>query len=354
MRVLFYISGSLLILLGAIIQLAILDNGIHDHVFSAAALGLSILFAGIALITAAVKRYRGSWQFLLGLLMVVFPPPFISVLVTDYLAELIQLMSLIIWTGIFGVIAVIGIIFLALAHKKHIRTPIIECTPDIKPVKTYAFNDYPQLQKVLKYALFAYIAIFSIGFASNIMQFQLMSDFHDGVYHSKEKAIQDATANDQRQTFISRIEITTAVFSSIVFLLWTYRASANAHSLSKLAMEYTPLSAVAWYFVPFANIWHPYQAMKEIWLASYRPDAWKNAETHYILPVWWGVYMFSNVLGWWAIRQSYSAGNDIAKITATTITAAGSQILTIIWAASTIVLIGQIRRLQVTHAPQPA
>jgi hypothetical protein len=64
-------------------------------------------------------------------------------------------------------------------------------------------------------------------------------------------------------------------------------------------MEFTPGWAVGWFFVPFANLVKPYQAVAEIYRASNPdadPDFWAVSEVPAYLRVWWVSYLASNIV----------------------------------------------------------
>ena len=44
---------------------------------------------------------------------------------------------------------------------------------------------------------------------------------------------------------------------------------------------------MGWYFVPVANLWMPYRAMKEIWRASVSPANWQKQALSMLVPGWW-------------------------------------------------------------------
>ena len=77
--------------------------------------------------------------------------------------------------------------------------------------------------------------------------------------------------------------LTTAVLVS----KWIYRANCNARALGASEMAFTPGGAVGWYFVPIANLWKPYQAMREIWQASMSPSGWRRQQVSVLVPCWW-------------------------------------------------------------------
>ena len=87
----------------------------------------------------------------------------------------------------------------------------------------------------------------------------------------------------------------------ILFGVWIVRSGKNAWLFSHLArqaggppagftppsLENTPGWAVGWYFIPIANLWKPYGAMKEIVLAS----SVREALSASLLPTWWTLWL---------------------------------------------------------------
>ena len=59
--------------------------------------------------------------------------------------------------------------------------------------------------------------------------------------------------------------------------------------------------------IPIANLWKPYQAMKEIWKTSSNPQEWKNQSVSWLLPWWWFFWIVSNFAGNASLRMSIKA-----------------------------------------------
>ena len=83
--------------------------------------------------------------------------------------------------------------------------------------------------------------------------------------------------------------------SYIAVGLWTYRANANAHALSG-EMTISPGWAVGWHFVPIANLFKPFQAMKETWMASHYRGDWHSLPTPPLMFWWWTLWIVTNIL----------------------------------------------------------
>ena len=101
----------------------------------------------------------------------------------------------------------------------------------------------------------------------------------------------------------------------ITFLRWIYRANKNLRELSGRTMYFTPGWAVGWYFVPIANLFKPFQAMKEIWEVSHKNQDDATA----LLGVWWALWLISNFLGEQAFKSVMGAESTAEHTTTTMI-----------------------------------
>jgi hypothetical protein len=100
----------------------------------------------------------------------------------------------------------------------------------------------------------------------------------------------------------------------IFFGMWIYRANWNARAPGAKNMEFTPGWSVGWYFIPFANLVKPFQAMREIWQASQAPqfEDWRQAPSSALLPFWWFLWIANGILGQVALRLSLQANTPVA------------------------------------------
>ncbi len=111
--------------------------------------------------------------------------------------------------------------------------------------------------------------------------------------------------NDTRQAAVAFINLVVYVALFVAFLLWLYRATKNVPALGNphSRVEYTPGWAVGSFFIPFANLYMPYKAVREVWGKS--DPAIKSEEDLMFTPaastplvlVWWVSWIAMNVLG---------------------------------------------------------
>jgi hypothetical protein len=80
----------------------------------------------------------------------------------------------------------------------------------------------------------------------------------------------------------------------VLWGLWSVRAAHNARTFSDAPFEFSPSSTIWWFFVPFLNLVRPYQAIKEIDLASMPDEASGNASS--IIGGWWALWIISRIV----------------------------------------------------------
>ena len=90
---------------------------------------------------------------------------------------------------------------------------------------------------------------------------------------------------------------------SLVFLacviavaMWIHRAHSNLRDAAVDGLEFTPGWAVGWYFIPFANLVKPFQAMRELWNASHGEATTFGGEAPSEVKLWWGTWIAGNIV----------------------------------------------------------
>jgi hypothetical protein len=92
------------------------------------------------------------------------------------------------------------------------------------------------------------------------------------------------------------ITVIVVIFAAVMVLRSIYRADNNLHARGVAGLEYRPGWCVGWFFIPIASLWKPYQAFKEIWVASHDPVQF-SIERPAIMPLWWTLFLISNITG---------------------------------------------------------
>lgn len=134
-----------------------------------------------------------------------------------------------------------------------------------------------------------------------------------------------------------------------LFMIWTYRASANIHALGGQGIRFTPGWAVAWYWIPIANLWMPYQVMREIWRYSGSPIGPRPDTTSRLLTWWWICWVAFFIAGSTQVRWSIPMHGLEEVISAEPVSIASS-VLAIVMAGLAMAMIKRICALQVLAA----
>jgi hypothetical protein len=157
--------------------------------------------------------------------------------------------------------------------------------------KQYTPKDPAPLMRAVIVWLFIYLAAQVLYGAASLFELQTYSMM-------SPDAASDSAPPDV-ELGVGAVEILeglVSLISGILVLKWIYRSSRNAHVLAR-GLEISPPWAVGWYFIPFANLWKPFQAVREIWQVSKSPVGWRRVAVPALLRWWWGLWLISNACG---------------------------------------------------------
>mgnify|MGYP001311723013 CR=1 FL=1 len=141
-------------------------------------------------------------------------------------------------------------------------------------------------------------AVVLASFISTFAEIGLLQRVADGEFVPERELL----ANDDRQSVIGGITLLVYIGLIIAFCIWVHRAAKNLEALNVVGQRFSPRWAVGWWFVPFMNLFRPYQVVKEIWKGSdprvtaEDSSAWRNAPTSVLLGWWWGIWIVSNLI----------------------------------------------------------
>ncbi len=140
------------------------------------------------------------------------------------------------------------------------------------------------------------LLLFIASMISSIMQYELLTSVKKGIVVTEEVAIN----NDNREMIVGTVSIIAYIISSILFLVWFYRAYENlSHRVNKV--DHSKSWSIWAWFVPFISLYRPYNIMNEL-----------NKKTDLILgqrgitlgqgknspiALWWGLFIVSVYIG---------------------------------------------------------
>lgn len=91
------------------------------------------------------------------------------------------------------------------------------------------------------------------------------------------------------------LDVLVLLISTIFVGMWIHRAHKNLYAIDLPNLEYSPGMSVGWFFIPIANLFKPFQAMRELWNASHGAVGRYDDAAPGLFWVWWLSYVFSGV-----------------------------------------------------------
>ncbi|HTH50870.1 MAG TPA: DUF4328 domain-containing protein [Pyrinomonadaceae bacterium] len=110
------------------------------------------------------------------------------------------------------------------------------------------------------------------------------------------------------QSLFAIFQFLAFIGAAIVFLMWLHRSAANLAPLGASYIEFTPGWCVGWWFIPFANLVKPFQAVRSVWAES--DPAVDPADGTFLASVQTGAPAFMSL--WWA---AWILANVVSNIT---------------------------------------
>ncbi len=178
-------------------------------------------------------------------------------------------------------------------------------------------NNYKR-GKIIMSVIWIFLVAEVMFLLSGWMQLNLLQTVKSGGNITAEAA----TANDLRHQFISIIYLLVYIVSGITFIMWFRRAYYNLHQKVKVLSYGDGWAAGSW-FVPFINLYRPYEIMKELYeetkayISNKDANSVLNLETN-LLGVWWIIWLVNGVFGQVQFHYAKSAVT-LSQLTTSTI-----------------------------------
>ena len=157
----------------------------------------------------------------------------------------------------------------------------------------------PIRSALLQSLLWGFLSLKALGIVVYSLQLQLINH--------PPYSIALALANDRRVKAVSYLDILIYLVTAVFFLRWTYVSNKTVRELGANGLRHSPAMAVGSFFIPFANLVWPYEAMSDLWRASAGAPAWQQNKRSVALPFWWCFWLLNGVAGWGAFLLAKGA-----------------------------------------------
>ncbi len=209
-----------------------------------------------------------------------------------------------------------------------------------KTGKAYVARDPSALAASVVLWLRLLIAAYGVGLIGEIYRCRALSQTPSDTPVSFFETPPGLERMEAVTALISLPQLIVFLVSSFLTLKWLYRVTMNSHALAE-GVRISPPWAIGWYFVPFANLFKPFQAVADAWKVSLDPRGWRELETPGLLLWWWGLWLFVSTLDNASLRMDLRA-DTVADARFV----AGADVLSsVLWIPLCLLLIRIVRRL---------
>jgi hypothetical protein len=130
-------------------------------------------------------------------------------------------------------------------------------------------------------------SLLSVSIASGFWMLQLLKQAgSNGITRAQAEAFDDWNA------IIGIAFLVAFVVSAITFICWFYRAYWNLKARG-IIVDHPTLGAISYWFIPFLNLFRPYQIMKELAESS----AFPSISATPLPAFWWGTLILGSAIG---------------------------------------------------------
>jgi len=154
-----------------------------------------------------------------------------------------------------------------------------------------SFKRIDDLSRVLRALLAVGIVADAINIVVTFLEIQTLERFKSGL-----ASAQDVNDAFDRSRPAGIVVIVVYLSTVVIWLVWQHRGQSNLHALAIPRLTFTPGWAVGWWLIPIANLWKPFQTVRELWKASDGDEAWWRSPTWPVIGWWWACWVVFNVL----------------------------------------------------------
>ena len=150
------------------------------------------------------------------------------------------------------------------------------------------------ITKYAKFIIWCSIVICSLNSIFNLLIANLITTYFESETISDETYIYIYNLLDSAYTISGLVFLIILITSFVLLSKWFYTSCKLNHLNGMKGLNISPRWAWLWYAIPFANLFKPYQSLKETYQASTQRDDWKEISVPWAFPIWWMSYLSSS------------------------------------------------------------
>jgi hypothetical protein len=155
-------------------------------------------------------------------------------------------------------------------------------------------------------------------------------------------------------------QLGTYVATIVAWCMWKHRCHRNLPALGAVNLQFTPRSAVGYYFLPIFQLFKPYQAMREIRWAS-DPQGLQQIDCRFhrvssslLLVAWWILYYLACFSDRVAASIQAKAPSDMPSMLAVCYSWSAAHLVYLVASLAAVMVVVMITRRQARRAERLA
>jgi hypothetical protein len=159
----------------------------------------------------------------------------------------------------------------------------------------YSYRDPRRLARLMIWASRTVVVLHFLTAAAFSYDWTVLGTVEQGTFSSHEalvSSVRSATFYAETATYCSMLAIAVTF---LLFFVWIYRTSANAHAMGA-DLNYGAGLSVGIFFVPGVNLFLPPMMMSELARASTNAPSWKDQKRSPLVPFWWSLQIIVAIL----------------------------------------------------------
>lgn len=176
------------------------------------------------------------------------------------------------------------------------------------------FASVDKLRQILVYVLYVSLALFPAALIFDVIQYDLIVALRDHTLDPLVDVSASTDASDRHQTIMGYAQAAIDLIFLVIWFVWVFKSNKLARALGATRMQYSPGWSIGWYFIPIANIFKPFLAMRELYMASMSPgylDMSSEQEempgSLHVVTLWWLFWLADGWVGRIVFKYSLKA-----------------------------------------------
>lgn len=193
-----------------------------------------------------------------------------------------------------------------------------------EPTLATAIDRERTLARLAVVFLAIHLVVFAVELAGHVWRLIVL----DAIRRQVPGVLASARASDAFLVLVGFFGLLLYVPTVVIYCMWFYRAYFNLRLKGTGGTYYSPGWAPGSFFVPFVNVWRPYEITKELWIRTFDGNATESlrpgTKASVAIGLWWLTFLVSGMLSTSSALISRANTVDALRVSSGVLLASGA------------------------------